>query len=107
MKKTLFSIALSIALLGTAATSTMAADGATIYKQKGCVSCHGADGKTPIAPQYPKIAGQNEMYVENQLKQIKDGTRKNGLSFSMKPFLLALTDEDMKALASYLSKLPE
>ena len=105
MKKTLLSIAVSIALLGTATTSTMAADGKVIYLQKGCLSCHGADGKTPISPIYPKISGQNAVYLENQLKDIKDGKRNNGLSFSMKPFLTRLSDEDIKALADYLSKV--
>ena len=44
----------------------MAADGATVY-QAACLACHGPDAKTPIMPLYPKLAGQNEEYLLNQL----------------------------------------
>ena len=36
-----------------------------------CFACHGQDAKTPILPDYPRLAGQNEAYLLRQLKDIK------------------------------------
>ncbi|MBW2234692.1 MAG: c-type cytochrome [Deltaproteobacteria bacterium] len=41
-------------------------DGATLYATRTCIACHGADAKTPILPDYPKLAGQNAPYAEMQ-----------------------------------------
>ena len=49
-------VAMLLALSGGVA---QAADGAELYKTKTCFTCHGQDGKTPIMPGYPKIAGQD------------------------------------------------
>ena len=64
--------------------AAFAADGAELYKTKTCYTCHGKDGKTPIMPNYPKIAGQNAEYSLQQMKDIKSGARDNGMSAGMK-----------------------
>ena len=69
-------VLISLSLVGT----TMAADGEELYKTKTCWSCHGKDAKTPILPMYPKLAGQSADYAFNQMKDIKSGTRANGMS---------------------------
>lgn len=97
-----------LALVAGAALSVgtaQAADGAALYTAKTCVACHGADAKTPIAPAYPKIAGQNETYLLQQLKDIKSGTRNNGQTVLMKGVLAAVSDEEMAALATYIASL--
>ena len=99
--------ALSVAALLLAASplSVMAADGATLYKTKTCSACHGKDGRTPLMPNYPKIAGQNSAYTLQQMKDIKSGARNNGQAASMKGVMHLVTDEEMQALSDYLATL--
>lgn len=82
-----------------------AADGATLYQEKTCWSCHGKDGKKTLTPQFPKVAGQNAAYAEQQMKDIKSGARNNGQTAAMKGVMELVNDEEIKALADYLSKL--
>lgn len=82
-----------------------ALDGAKLYADKTCVACHGKDGKKPLMPDYPKIAGQNKAYVEKQMKDIKSGARANGNSAAMKGVMAIVNDEEIKALSDYVSKM--
>lgn len=92
---------LAVAML--ASTSAQAADGATLYKTKTCVACHGADGKAPVLPTYPKLNGQNEQYIVNQMKDIKSGARNNGQTAAMKGVMHLVSDEEMAAIAKWLA----
>ena len=85
--------------------AAFALDGAELYKTKTCFTCHGKDGNTTIMPSYPKIAGQNEAYALQQMKDIKSGKRANGMSAAMKGIMHLVSDEEMEALAKYLSTL--
>lgn len=86
-----------------------AASGKRLYMT--CSACHGKDGKTPLMPAYPKIAGQNKAYVLQQVKDIMSGARANGQSVAMKGVLVTpegkprYSDEDLDLLADYVSKL--
>ena len=100
MKQTLlFAAALAVSV------PVFAADGAALYKEKTCVACHGKDAKTPLAPNYPKLAGQSAAYAEAQMKDIKSGARNNGQTAAMKGVMHLVSDAEIKALADYLSKL--
>lgn len=90
---------------GPALTSSnvMAAKGDILYKSKACQTCHGADGNTPLLPTYPKLAGQNPEYLIQQIKDIRDGKRTNGLSAAMKPLVGNLRDSEIKAISEWLS----
>ena len=88
--------------LGTAA---IAADGAELFKTKTCWSCHGKDAKTPLLPIYPKLAGQNADYAFNQMKDIKSGTRANGMSAAMLGVMGMVNEEEMRAIADWLATL--
>ncbi|PLX61323.1 c-type cytochrome [Sedimenticola selenatireducens] len=90
---------LSLGLAGNAA----AADGAALYASKGCAACHGADGKTPIMPVYPKLAGQNAQYALNQMKDIKSGARNNGQTAAMKGIVMSVSEEELQAIAEWLA----
>ena len=46
-----------IAMAASLSFNTMAADGAALYN-KLCQTCHGAEGKAPIMPQYPKLTAK-------------------------------------------------
>lgn len=86
-------------------SAAVAADGAELFKAKACFSCHGADAKTPIMPLYPKLAGQNAQYALNQMLDIKSGKRANGQSAVMKGIVAGVSDDDLKAIAEWLSTL--
>ncbi|MFL9927400.1 c-type cytochrome [Herbaspirillum lusitanum] len=64
-----------------------------------CVSCHGAAGNSTIT-QNPKLAGQHEAYIAKQLTNFRSPDRNNPI---MTPQAKALSDEDIKNLAAYLS----
>ena len=100
MKKTL----VLAAGLFAAAAAVAAPDGAALYKDKTCWSCHGKDAKTPLVPTYPKLAGQNAEYATAQMKDIKSGARSNGQSAAMKGVMHLVNDDEMKAIAEWLAK---
>ena len=80
-------------------------DGEKLLKNKTCVACHGADAKTPLMPLYPKLAGQNKDYAKQQMLHIKSGKRANGQSAAMKGVMHLVSDEEIEALAEYISGL--
>lgn len=94
--------ALSAALI---CSSAFAGDGAKLFAEKTCSACHGADGKKPLMPDYPKIASQNVKYIEKQMLDIKNGVRTNGNSAAMKGVMVIVSDEEIKDIAAYVSKL--
>lgn len=99
--KSLFIMTLALWILSGEAL----ADGAQLFNEKACWSCHGKDGKTPLLPIYPKIAGQNAQYVEKQIQDIKSGARANANSAAMKGILPIVSDDEIKELAGFVSKL--
>ena len=81
-------------------------DGATLYTAKICNTCHGADAKTPTMKTYPKLAGQSEEYLLQQMKDFKSGARTNSQAALMKAMLNSVTEDDMKVLSAYIASLP-
>lgn len=74
-------------------------------KQKStpCAACHGADGNS-VNPAWPKLAGQGEKYLANQLQLFKEKIRVNTL---MNPQAVNLSEQDMQDLAAfYASQTP-
>lgn len=96
---------IAVALAFSVTTPALAADGAALYKSKTCVACHGADAQTPLLPQYPKLAGQNKEYAVQQMQDIKSGKRNNGMSDAMKGVMHLVSDEEITAIADWLSSL--
>jgi cytochrome c len=86
-------------------SGTALANGAQLFKDKACWSCHGKDGKTPLMPGYPRIAGQDAQYVEKQILDIKSGARANGNCAGMKLMLNLVSNDEIKELAKFVSKL--
>lgn len=64
-----------------------------------CAACHGADGNASIAAN-PKLAHQHPEYLVKQLQEFKSGKRNNAV---MKGFAAALSDDDMRNMAFWLS----
>lgn len=96
---------LAITGLLVLSASASAADGEKLYAEKACGSCHGPTGDEPILPTYPKIAGQNKPYLIRQMNDIKSGHRDNGASITMRGIVVSLSDDEIVALAEYLSSL--
>jgi cytochrome c len=107
MSKKVLTLVLAV-LLSAVMGQAYALDGGALFKDPkkgGCTACHGKDAKSPILPMYPKLAGQNEAYLLQQLKDIKSGKRNNGMSAAMKGIMHMVNDEEMAAIAKYLSGL--
>lgn len=106
MKKTLAValLALGIGVSGTA----LAADGAAIYKSK-CVACHGADGKgTAMAPSFQNsefIKNSTEEQVSEVILKGREGAAKKYKNFAIGMPAQKLSDEDTKAVVTYLKTL--
>ncbi len=65
-----------------------------------CAACHGLDGN-PTDPQYPRIAGQSERYIAQQIALFKSGERNTGMSAVMKPFADMLSAQDARDVGAY------
>ena len=94
-----------IAAVLVASPAFAAPDGAKLYTEKTCNACHGPKADKPLMPNYPKLAGQNAAYAEQQMKDIKSGARNNGQTAAMKGVMHLVNDVEIKALSEYLSKL--
>jgi len=78
-------------------------EGEALFTQYHCLGCHGPGGSDPIAPNYPKLTGLSKKYLSGQIKDIRDGRRINGLSAVMRGGIVAITDEEIEAIAEYLA----
>lgn len=88
--------------LGSAALADDADAGRKIAEAQ-CASCHGRDGRTPVDPSYPILAGQYPDYLLKALQDYHSGARKNAIMAAIsKP----LTRTDMRNLAAYFAALP-
>lgn len=101
-------IVLLLALSFCCAPRSFAADdsdGRTLYTERGCVYCHGAEGREPALTEYPRLAGQNEQYLLQQMIDIRSTARDNGYTGMMQPAVVNISDEEFAAIAAYLAAL--
>ena len=91
------------------AQSTPAAPGATAavhntmaQRMQACVMCHGKEGRATNAGYFPRIAGKPEGYLFNQLKNFRDGRRRNQ---AMRHLTQHLSDAYLRDIARYFSAL--
>ena len=71
-----------------------------------CAACHGPTGAGNAAGQFPRIGGQNSSYAAAQLKSYKAGERgAEGKGQMMAAIAGKLSDQEIQALASYISGL--
>jgi cytochrome c553 len=104
MKKLPIVIIAALALMATTARAAEAKDNFVKY----CKSCHGLEGKgdTPLGQKfkvrdYSDPAVQGTLKDEEMFKAIKEGNEKN----HMKPMADKMTDDEIKALGTYLRGL--
>lgn len=62
-----------------------------------CIACHGPNGNS-TNPLWPRLAGQNAVYIAEQLQLFKDGVRNNPV---MMPMATTLSDADIDSVAVY------
>ncbi|WP_460840517.1 c-type cytochrome [Noviherbaspirillum agri] len=71
---------------------------------RGCVTCHGENGRGTSNVYYPRLAGKPAGYLYNQLVAFKEGRRK----YAPMNYLLAyLPDEYLKKMAEYYAEQRE
>lgn len=92
---------------GEAKDKELATVGRYIYHQGNrfsgvppCASCHGANGEG--AANLPRLAGQNELYLESQIRLFNKRERTNDNAV-MHTIATKLTELEMKAVSEYLS----
>jgi cytochrome c553 len=95
-----------------AAQSQDLAAGKAVFDKFNCASCHGADAKTSVQPEYPVLAGQHADYLAHAIVSYKRGmagaagaanVRKNPI---MGAFATQLSDQDIRDVTAWLSSQP-
>lgn len=69
-----------------------------------CFQCHGPGGEG-VGAHFPAIVGQSATYITNQITAWKSGARTNDPIGLMKNVAAKLKDDEVKAVAAYLSTL--
>lgn len=84
------------------AANAALADKGKAYYAKNCLACHGEQGRGSEG--FARIAGQQPGYLTLTLKRYRDGSsvRKGSV---MAPSTKAMTDEEITAVATYISSL--
>jgi len=75
--------------------------GSELYAK--CIVCHGKRGEGKKSQNAPKIGGQLDWYLLQQLVNMKSRVRMNK---KMDPYIRKLNTQDFEDLAQYISKLP-
>ena len=92
----------------TPAKAIDGAAGAALVEKGGCIGCHGAGLAKPIAPNYPKVAGQHADYVYAALRAYKTENkpqigRNNPI---MGGIVKQFSDKELQEIARYVESLP-
>ena len=74
-------------------------------KLPACIACHGPQGKGNGPARYPALRAQHSVYTYNQLKAYAEGRRRASGNDIMQVVAARLTDDEMRALASYTQGL--
>ena len=90
-------VALSLAAAPAGAQSARAP-----VQVDACAPCHGYDGIAKDV-EVPHLAGQNVVYLHNQLKAFRTGKRPHK---EMRYMSRHMTDGELEALAEYYASLP-
>lgn len=70
-----------------------------------CMACHGATGAGNPAAKFPMLAGQHADYLELQLKAFRAMERANDAGQMMRQIAAKMTDQEIKAVSSYIQGL--
>jgi len=84
-------------------SSLIAANGANIYKK--CSKCHGENGKHKAFGKSSKIAGSKTEQTISVLNIFKNMSKYDKFAKVMNKQVSKLSDEEIRAVAEYISKL--
>ena len=70
-----------------------------------CIACHGPQGLGNNEAAFPVLSGQHVEYLVDELQDYKAGTRTTDTNGVMRDIASKLTEDDMKAVTSYVSGL--
>lgn len=70
-----------------------------------CIACHGPKGAGNAQAGFPMLSGQHAAYTAMQLKEFKNGKRKNDLNHIMQDICSKMSTDDMNAVAHYIEGL--
>ncbi len=70
-----------------------------------CAGCHGHRGEGNNDAFFPRISGQHYGYLKTQMTWVRDGRRRNA-NWAMVAQLKSFTDDQISAVADYVSRLP-
>ncbi|MGB0721730.1 MAG: c-type cytochrome [Gammaproteobacteria bacterium] len=100
MTKLITAAAAALVLVSGSAMAGDAAKGEGLYAAKGCVGCHGPNGKSMNEATYPSLAGKDEAFVVEQIKAFKAGTRSNPM---MSPMAATITEAEAADIGAYVA----
>ncbi len=92
-------IIFSLAVSGLAFAD--AASGQSTYAARGCIGCHGHNGKSIVSTS-PSLAGKDAAFVKKNLTDFRSGVRQNPI---MNAMAAGLSDDDINNLADYIDTL--
>lgn len=96
--RALFAVLALFALAGCDRPAGQAdARGAALAEEKGCIACHGLNGKG-TGPTFPDINGQWASYSRQQLQKYRSGER---INIIMNGQAAQLSDQDIDILSRY------
>jgi len=75
-----------------------------LMKPRRCANCH--DEAMAGKGEMPRLAGQREDYLVKALRDYRSNARRGRGQAAMVEMVSTLTDNDIKLLANYLSRLP-
>jgi len=90
---------LAIGLAGVIPAASGQDDAAIREKAQACFACHGPNGNSQ-SPEYPVLAGQSWRYIYIELKDFKEGRRKDA---AMSAIAAGLERDDMMALGNFFA----
>ena len=88
-----------VAVLALFVAAPSSADDAVTTATTVCAACHGPDGNS-LAPNFPKLAGQQQSYLEKQLNEFLSGKRKNDIMAAILP---NISKDSVPALAAHFA----
>lgn len=70
-----------------------------------CAACHSPTGAGNPAAAYPRIGGQHAAYLTKALTEYRSGQRQTDVNRIMRDIAAKLSDQEIKAVASYAAGL--
>ena len=101
LKKRIILASISLTLIASTASTSVASDDLAKTKASVCFGCHGNNGVSMI-PIYPNLAGQKELYIVKRLKDYKSGKANDP---TMDGISQMMSDDDIKIVAKYFANM--